>query len=178
MKILNGIFTISALALNFSAWADIAVDIPANPRGDVMCDYGTLHTDSGSVVLEAVFEHVDCDNGGIYYEGQGCIVSNCPENHYCDESGVHACPNNAPKSPAGSTKIGDCGHILHVGDKQMYVHQDENTPKPRLAVYVNGETFYATMTTESIKMSKDSNAKLHIKIEGTNYTVHDNSVSE
>lgn len=195
MKILNGIFTISALALNLNAMADVVVDIPANPTDVVMCDYSTLHAHAGdSVVLEAVFEpiSVSCP-AGKYLSKTTARCETCPEGYVCQGSGdgefvfsedvelgvgITKCPDNAPMAPAGSTKLGDCGHILRVGGKQMYVHQDTNTPKPRLAVHVNGETFYAPMTTESVKMSKDSNAKLHIKIEEKNYTVHDNSVSE
>lgn len=177
MKHIMGIFTISALALNFNAMADVAVDIPANSTRPVMCDYSTLGVYSGTVELEAVFEEVICENGGTYYEGQGCVVS-CPENHYCDASGIHTCPPYAPKSPAGSTKKSDCGHILHVGNAQMYVQLDTNTPRPRMAVRIGDHTFYATMTDRNIKMSKDSAAKLHIKLDSTIYSVHDNSVSE
>lgn len=177
MKLINGIFIISALALNFSAWADVAVDIPANPTEPVMCNHSTLGVYSGTVELEAVFEEVNCENGGVYHEGFGCVVD-CPADHYCDGTGVHECPSDAPFAPAGSTKIGDCGYILHIGNTQMYVHQDTNTPKPRLAVQVNSKTFYATMTENSVKMSKDSAAKLHISLDNKEYTVHDNSISE
>ncbi len=177
MKHIMGIFTISALALNFNAMADVVVDIPANPARPVMCNYSTLGVYSGTVELEAVFEKVNCENGGTYYEGQGCVVS-CPKDHYCDASGIHECPSYAPKSPAGSTKEGDCGHILHIGNTHMYVHQDTNIPKPRLAVKIGTRNFYATMTESNIKMSKDSAAKLHIKLDSTTYSVHDNSVSE
>ena len=192
MKTLNGIFIISALALNFNAWADIAVDIPANPTGPIMCDTSTLGIRDNVAEMIAVYEpiSVNCP-AGTYLSHETAECETCLEGYFCSGSGVETytytdntnigiekCPENAPKSPAGSTKIGDCGHILHVGGKQMYVHKDENTPKPRLAVYVNGETFYATMTTDSVKMTKDSDAKLHINLDGTDYTVHDNSVSE
>lgn len=177
MKHVMGIFTISALALNFNAMADVVVDIPANTTDLVMCDYSTLGVYSGSVVLEAIYEKVDCPDGQIYYDGRGCIA-HCPENHYCDESGMHECPKYAPNSPADSTSVGDCGYKVHIGDTQMYFHQNADTPKPRLAIKIKDKTFYATMTKDTVKMSKDSDFVLHISLDGNTYSVHDNSVSE
>lgn len=194
MKHIIGIFTISALALNFNAMADVVVDIPADFTGPIMCDTSTLGVHDNKAEMIAVYEpiSVSCP-AGKYLSKTTARCETCPEGYVCQGSGdgefvfsedvelgvgITKCPDNAPLAPAGSTKLGDCGYILHVGDKQMYVHQDTNTPKPRLAVQVNGETFYAPMTTDSVKMTKDSDAKLHINLDGTDYTVHDNSVSE
>ena len=192
MKHIISIFTISALALNFNAMADISVDIPANPTGPVMCDTSTLGIHDDMAELVAVYEPISIScPAGKYLSHETAQCETCLAGHFCigsgdgkytydddEDIGIEKCPDNVPQAPAGSTKLGDCGHILHIGDKQMYVHQDTNTPKPRLAVRVNGEIFYAPMTTESINMSKDSNAKLHVNVAGTDYTVHDNSVSE
>jgi hypothetical protein len=192
MKHIIGIFTISALALNFNAMADISVNIPANPTGPIMCDTSTLGIYNNIAEMVAVYEPISIScPAGKYLSHETAQCETCLAGHFCtgsgdgkytydddEDIGIEKCPDDEPHSPAGSTKLGDCGHILHIGDKQMYIHQDINTPKPRLAVRINGKTFYAPMTTESIKMSTDSNAKLHINIAGTDYTVHDNSVSE
>ena len=112
----------------------------------------------------------------------------CLENHYCtggtytynteSDQGIDMCPNNT-KAPEGSRYSTDCGYILHVGDDIVYLHESNaKTEKPRLAVKVGTKTYYANMSnaSEEKPMTNGSDNKLHIKINDTDYTVHDNSV--
>lgn len=115
----------------------------------------------------------------------------CKPNHYCaggtypysetvDDQGMEPCPNNM-KSPVGSKSVNDCGHILHVGNSIIYLHkQNADTNKPRLAVKVGTQTYYANMTpgADGAKQmtSGSDTTKLHVKLGDTEYTVFDNSV--
>ena len=120
---------------------------------------------------------------------EGC--RKCQENNYCPggtytfnetiAQGITICPENAPFAPIGIWDESQCGHKLHIGDDVLYVHKSPANPTThRLYVRVN-ETVYSANTTPisespDLKMSANAQRALHVKIDGIEYLVHDDSV--
>lgn len=132
----------------------------------------------------------ECASG--YYmpaNTDGCVV--CPENNYCPggtytfnktiAQGITICPESTPFAPIGIWDESQCGHKLHIGDDVLYVHKSPANPTThRLYVRVN-ETVYSANTTPisespDLKMSANAQRALHVKIDGIEYLVHDDSV--
>ena len=181
---------IMVAANTFAAGDNTAPSIPAGDT-TATCNFAT----SGTVKFRArwVLSEYECPAGHYLPKNNtSCVGADtiCEADHYCtggtytysttEDQGMQACPTGM-KSPAGSKSANDCGYILHVGDSIIYLHkQNANTGKPRLAVKVGAQTYYANMTptTSGAKqMTSGSDAtKLHIKLGDTDYTVYDNSV--
>ena len=68
----------------------------------------------------------------------------------------NACPTNPQLWTVGygvgADEANDCGHILHVGDRKLYLRQDKKTT-PSLNVKVGGTTFYGNMRQGDVYMS-------------------------
>lgn len=127
---------------------------------------------------------------GQYVPKESETAQPCPANSFCVgpdapntgfeysetmDQGIESCPDNM-KSPTGSKKIGDCGRILHIGDGIMYLHQERPTEGPVLVVQIGTKKYYANLSNANNVMTLDSDKKLHIKYNGTDYTAFDNSV--
>ena len=93
----------------------------------------------------------------------------CPTNSICSggtysfnetlAQGIQSCANGT-FAPSGSAVC--YPHILHVGDSIVYLKSTKQTT-PSLNLRIGGDVFYANMTTERTRMSKDSSHYLHIK---------------
>ncbi|MDW2995920.1 MAG: hypothetical protein R8M71_03085 [Alphaproteobacteria bacterium] len=119
----------------------------------------------------------------------GCIQ--CPENNYCAggtytfnetvTQGITQCPDSDPYAPVGMWDENQCGRKLHVGDDFLYVHQSPANPTTHRLYVKFGENVYsanATPVSESadLKISAKSQRSLHVKIDGVEYLIHDDSV--
>ena len=86
--------------------------------------------------------------------------------------GIEACSGNTPYAPTGSAICYE--HILYVGDEVVYLKSDKLTT-PSLNIGMNGEVFYANMTTEPTLMNKDSEHYLKLEFNNTVYYVCDDT---
>lgn len=98
----------------------------------------------------------------------------CGENHYCPGDNVaHACATGLV-SPEGTTSAGGCGKIMHVGDDVLYLTSERQT-LPALAVKIDGTVYYARTTRGAKPMNGTTSKSLRTKIDGVEYSIHDNT---
>ena len=71
-------------------------------------------------------------------------------------------------SGAGADEAGDCGRVLNVNGKKIYLRSERKTT-PSLNVSINGTTFYGNMGASGI-------GALKLKSNGTTYSVYDDSM--
>lgn len=106
----------------------------------------------------------------------------CPNDNLCiggtytfdenENQGITPCPVGT-YSPKGSDSI--CyPHILHIGENNIYLKSEKQTI-PSLNIGLNGEIFYANMTTTPTYMNKDSEHYLHINYDNKDYYVCDDT---
>ena len=111
---------------------------------------------------------------GYYSSSNGCVI--CEENHYCtggENSSMQNCPSGLV-SPTGTISADNCGKIMLVGENVLYLTQVQQTT-PALAVKVDGKTYYAK-TTPISQIEQPSEHFLRTKIDGVEYSIHDNTV--
>lgn len=119
----------------------------------------------------------------------GCIQ--CPENNYCAggtytfnetvTQGIIPCPDSNPYAPVGMWTESQCGRKLHVGDEYLYVHRSPANPTEHRLYIKFGDNVYSANATPidsnpNIKMSANAQRSLHVKIDGIEYLIHDDSV--
>ena len=75
---------------------------------------------------------------------------------------------------SGADGADDCGRVLHIGDGKLYLR---STKKTDLALNVNigGTTYYGNMSTEDKFMSDGIEKSLKLNVNGTIYSVYDDS---
>ena len=131
----------------------------------------------------------ECSRG--YYmpaNTDGCVV--CPENNYCPggiytfnetiTQGITACPDGM-FAPVGMWNESQCGRRLHIDDDVLYLHKSPAMPNEhRLYARIGNDIYSANATPVSeksdLKMSANSERTLHVKIDGIEYLIHDDSV--
>ena len=136
-----------------------------------------------AVYRDVVVSVYNCDPG--YYlplAATECAIcdtdSFCPGGEYSfsetQNGGITPCPNNLV-SPKGTATAGGCGKILHVGDDIIYLTQEKQTA-PALAVRINGSVFYAKTSSGAKPMHENTHKVLRLKINGVEYSIHDNTI--
>ena len=153
------------------------------------CDIVVLNCAEGFVpqpvdgTLRCIKPQIHCEAGEYVPAGEQTPVK-CPENSYCpggdytfnqnQASGKFECPEGL-KAPEGAKLLADCGIILHIGEDKLYMHSDKST-RPSLAVRAKDKNWYANTTPvsegEKPISDKPGSKKLHINVNGTEYTVH------
>ena len=119
----------------------------------------------------------------------GCVE--CPENNYCvggtytfNETvtqGILPCPETHPYAPVGMWLESQCGRKMYIGGEYLYLHQSPAVPaEHRLYARIETGVYSANATpvddNPNIKMSVNAQRALHVKIDGIEYLVHDDSV--
>ncbi len=119
----------------------------------------------------------------------GCIE--CPENNYCvggtytfsetETQGILPCPSSHPYAPVGMWLESQCGRKLYVGGEYLYLHQSPAVPaEHRLYARIETGVYSANATpiidNPDLKMSANTQRALHVKIDGIEYLIHDDSV--
>ncbi len=119
----------------------------------------------------------------------GCVK--CPENNYCVggtytfnktiTQGITPCPDSYPYAPVGMWDENQCGRKLHVDGDFLYVHKSPAAPAEHRLYVKFGDSVYsanATPVSENadLKMSVNAQHTLHVKIDGVEYLIHDDSV--
>ena len=168
-------------------------------EGDILVQDAIGSCSAGfSQSLTAIFEPIvyTCSYGFYLPAGndwindtEGC--RKCLNNNYCPggtytfketvTQGIIPCPDSDPYAPIGMWDESQCGRKLHVGDDFLYVHRSPANPtKHRLYVKFGDNVYSANATPVSeksdLKMSVNAQRSLHVKIDGTEYLVHDDSV--
>ena len=195
----SGATTCSACGSNSSTVAQ---------NGAVACTCDTGYTADGAAngsttsttgCLEIVGGVLSCNNG-YYLPANSNTCAKCPVNSYCpsgtysfDETnnqGITSCPSGL-FAPAGMWESAQCGHILHIGEKYVYLRSTKQTI-PSLNVDVNFDgvpDFFGNMSTTPVPMDADfgnlqDNNKLKVNMpSGLNgiqsgvYYIYDDTVS-
>ena len=118
----------------------------------------------------------------------GCVK--CPENSYCAggtytfnetmTQGITACPDGM-FAPVGMWLESQCGRKLYIGGEYLYLHQSPAAPaEHRLYARIETRVYSANATpiidNPDLKMSANTQRALHVKIDGVEYLIHDDSV--
>lgn len=123
---------------------------------------------------------------GKYVAANTHYCSECPENSYCIggtfdaplsvAQGIKACPTGLV-SPQGTISSGGCGKIMHVGEDVLYLTSEQQTT-PALAVKLEGKVYYAKMTPGAKAINEATNTSLRTRVDGVEYSIHDNTTQE
>ena len=131
----------------------------------------------------AIFEPITYTcTPGYYLPANMDACTQCPQNNKCvggtytfnetTDQGIEACANPTPFAPAGSTIC--YPHVLHIGDDVVYLKSTKLTT-PSLNVGMDGDVFYANMTTVPTPMNANTEHYLKIEYDGMIYYVCDDS---
>ena len=178
----------------------------ANAETTCTCDTGYTvdgsangATTSTSGCSEIVGGVISCNNG-YYLPANSNTCAKCPANNYCpsgtytfdqtNDQGKTACSSGL-FAPAGMWESAQCGHILHVGEKYVYLRSTKKTT-PSLNVDVDHDgvpDFFGNMSTTPVPMNADfgnlqNNNKLKVDVpngltgfSGGVYYIYDDTVS-
>ncbi len=136
---------------------------------------------SGTVYATAIYENVSsyCEPGFFFStDTSECVI--CDENHYCvggENAVMESCPDGLI-SPTGTVVADNCGKLIRIGDGMLYLTQTQQTT-PALAVRVDGKVYYAKTTPVSEgekSMSANTEYSMRTKIDGIEYSIHDNTI--
>ncbi|MBO5833437.1 MAG: hypothetical protein J6R22_00560, partial [Alphaproteobacteria bacterium] len=75
---------------------------------------------------------------------------------------------------AGADEAGDCGRVMNVGGKKLYLRSDKKTDLA-LNVLLDGAVYYGNMSTADKYMSDGVDKKLKLNVNGKTYSVYDDS---
>ena len=167
---LGGTFLLSAENQGITSCVD-GLSSPAGASSADMCD----------------LLHITCDAGTYLPAGatsaRDCAI--CPENKYCgddnprefvanavEDQGVASCPSGLV-SPRGTTSVGGCGKIMHIGEDVLYLTSEQQTT-PALAVKLEGKVYYAKMTPGAKAINEATNTSLRTRVDGVEYSIQDN----
>lgn len=179
MKYLTCTICSSLIVMSGKSFADVVDDLLL-PNTVIQngCVYQNMGMYDGNFTMIPVYEDVstECEPG--YYlptATNECVI--CKENHYCINGVMNSCPDDLV-SPAGTSDAKDCGKIMRVGEDMMYLTQRQ-PELPALAVKIYGQVFYAKLTpiSEGEKpMNINTEHSLQTKIDGVEYSIHDNTI--
>ena len=181
----GGKYTFSATNTQGIAEGDILVQ---DAIGSCSADF--------SQSLTAIFEPIvyTCSAGFYLPAGndwqndtEGC--RKCPENNYCAggtytfnetiAQGITSCPDGM-FAPVGMWNESQCGRRLYIAGEYLYLHKSPAMPNEhRLYARIGDDIYSANATPVSknpnLKMSINSQRALHVKIDGIEYLIHDDS---
>lgn len=152
--------------------------------GDTLADNGaTFH----AIPVFIRNEH-EC-KPGYYLPQNETTCQLCTPDSYClggtfapnpnTDQGITTCPNDSVSAP-GATKESQCGIKLSIGDNTIYMTGEIET-HPAFVADIDGKKYYARMTPaiDGIKpMNSNTTESLMIKMDGTEYCVHDSTTDQ
>ena len=176
----------SLVSANCFADTDTSILAP-NTVAPSACVYENMGVYEGGFVMVPVYEDAvyECQPGQyLPKDSEACVT--CLANSYCpggqytysetEDTGIFDCPSGT-YAPAGMSSESQCGRILRVGETQMYL-ATEKTTSPSLCFDLDKDgtaDMFANMTTQDVTMSKDTDQKLKVRLDGTVYSVYDTS---
>ena len=109
-----------------------------------------------------------------------CTVAS--EDHYVSTTGATSQTQcyTGLVSPQGTTSASGCGKMMYVDGTKLYLTSEKQT-SPALAVRINGVVYYANITPLSSgakTMNAETTKSLRTRINGIEYSIHDNTVQE
>lgn len=115
-----------------------------------------------------------------------CLIDNyCVGGTYTfsetETQGIAPCPESDPYAPAGMWDESQCGRKLYIGDDFLYMHKSPAAPAEHRLYVKFGDNVYSANATpvsknQELKMSANAQRALHVKIDGIEYLIHDDSV--
>ena len=154
-------------------------DVGINPCPDNMT------SDEGSADVSDCSADIHCD-AGYYLPANSLVCERCQNNYYCPggdltpadaDVGINECPAGLV-APAGTADIGNCGKVMRIGNNVLYLTQTRQTT-PALAARIDGVVYYARTTPVSNGLrhiNENTTDYLRTNIDGTEYSIHDNTV--
>ena len=191
---MNKVLTITSLSLALvsAAFADTDVLFLPNTVVPNACVAGFTGVYSGGAELVPVYKDIStyC-NPGYYLPANSEVCVKCLINSYCvggtydfnttKDQGIVGCPNNL-LAPRGMWESGQCGRVLHIGNKYVYLRSTKKTtPSLNFDMDQDGTPdFFGSMSLISVPMNSDfselpEHNKLVIEIQD-DYVLPDQSV--
>ena len=153
---------------------------------NVICNNGYTASGNGTANPSCDVTTITCP-AGQYLPANGTACSVCPENNYCVGNtfdypkafaqGITECPTGLV-APQGTTSAAGCGKIMYVDGTKLYLTSEKQT-SPALAVRIDGVVYYASMTSLASgakPMNSATSKSLRTRINGIEYSIHDNTV--
>ena len=157
------------------------------------CVSDFIKIENNHAKLHAIFSpHIHVCDMGEYLPAGIDECHPCAENHYCPDSGTYTfnekidqgiieCPSTHPYAPIGMWAESQCGRKLYIGGEYLYLHQSPAVPaEHRLYARIETRVYSANATpiidNPDLKMSANTQRALHVKIDGVEYLIHDDSV--
>ena len=158
-----------------------------------ICSINMLHAINNKTRLTPVFtpKTIICPIGKYLTANSIGCDTNCPTNSYCpggiytfsetETQGILPCPETHPYAPVGMWAESQCGRKLYVDGEYLYLHKSPAAPaEHRLYARIDGKVYSANATpiidNPDLKMSVNTQRALHVKIDGVEYLIHDDSV--
>ena len=146
--------------------------------------YDNIGVYEGVVEAIPVYEYtsVVCP-AGQYLPANASSCATCLADSYCvggtfeypiaSAQGIASCPAGKV-APIGSSFAGACGKVMHVGEDVLYLTSERQT-LPALAAKIDGTVYYAKTTPGAKPMNGTTTKSLRTKIDGIEYSIHDNT---
>ena len=192
----NYVDNVNHRVATYEAPATVSCKQYAGAENESVCDemLGACHQTGwqcmdGYEVIDGncVLSKVPCKPGEYLPQGVETCVE-CLANSYClggtfdkkptTNMGIIACESGL-KSPAGSQRATDCGHVLNINGARIYLHaadDEEHTTHPSFVTEIDGKKWYGDMTkiTSTCKktMAPDTTTTWHVQYNNSDYTVH------
>ena len=157
--------------MSANSFADIGLINRGVKNGCVVSNIGVYNN---RFTMIPVYED-NCDSG-YYYDDDLSECELCPPNYYCPGNNLSILCPNGMVAPSGSKAAGNCGIMMHIDDDVLYLSQERQT-SPALAVRVNGIIYYAELTPGARNMNINAATSLRVKIDGTEYSIHDVTIN-
>ena len=139
----------------------------------------------------ALMQRIDAGDTGnkTFYAKWGCAGGYYMNNDVCTQVGVgyysepsstvrYECPNGLTTIGfgPGADEFGDCGRVLHIGNYILYLRTTRGTDRT-LNVQIGNNLYYGNMSTDDMNMSYNVEHQFKLTVDGTTYSVYDDSAS-
>ncbi len=154
----------------------------ASAQGIASCPAGQISASGSDASSDCHLPSKTCP-AGQYLPANASSCTTCPADSYCvggtfeypiaSAQGIASCPAGKV-APIGSSFAGACGKVMHVGEDVLYLTSERQT-LPALAAKIDGTVYYAKTTPGAKPMNGTTTKSLRTKIDGIEYSIHDNT---